>query len=276
MASQKAIKQLKQMEGKVLHGHMVRGVLHIGIGYNLQNERAAEDLLLAGVPAKDIPEVMKENGKKLTDEQANELFDISLSDAATRAKQFVPNYSKLPQTVRDTLVNMSFQLGNGLNEFDDLREALKKGDFQAASKEMLNSDWAKQTPSRAKTLAAQVNKLESAPKQQSAVVQKLNSQQVMKQQIQDQRVQALANAMDRQTMVKRLADSMAKAQIVEEKPEPTKVQRLEQGLFEDESGKKFVVDDKNRMFQLDEGGKPTKLIDPTTMDFSDLEEANNG
>ena len=52
------------------------------------------------------------------------------------------------------LIEMVFQLGiGGVSKFKNMWKALGKGDYQTASEEMLDSRWAKQTPSRAEGLS---------------------------------------------------------------------------------------------------------------------------
>ena len=289
----KAIERLKADEGKNLKGHMVKtkgkeSILHIGIGYNLENASAERDLLDAGVLPKDLASVMKVNGMALTDKQADALFDISYQQATSRAQGFSPNFRKLPQEMQETLINMSFQLGNRLNDFKDMRAALEEGDYDAVKKEMIDSDWAKQTPDRAKRLVKTLSDLRT-PAVASVQQEKIDAKDYMAQQMEDRMVDELYETMKEEDEIGELAKWLDAKEVAEEQaPDPApekdkqtaaparKVQRLEQGLFEDDDGQKFVVDDKNRMFQLDETGKPTQLIDPTTMDFSGLEEASNG
>ena len=52
---------------------------------------------------------------------------------------------------------MAFQLGiDGLLKFKNTLNLIEAGDYETASKEMLNSLWAKQTPERAKRLSEQI------------------------------------------------------------------------------------------------------------------------
>lgn len=64
------------------------------------------------------------------------------------------NLDTVPWLARRALVNMAFQLGvNGLMNFRRMLGALKRGDYHRASKEALDSRWARQTPNRAKEVA---------------------------------------------------------------------------------------------------------------------------
>jgi lysozyme len=71
--------------------------------------------------------------------------------------------SKLPWMVtmsparQAVLLNMSFQLGvDGLLTFVNTLKMAQSGDFDGASKGMLQSKWASQTPQRAKRLSEQM------------------------------------------------------------------------------------------------------------------------
>jgi len=67
---------------------------------------------------------------------------------------FVEN---LPKEKQSILYEMAYQLGvGGLLKFKKMWRALKSGDFEMASMEMLDSKWAKQTPKRAVDLAKQM------------------------------------------------------------------------------------------------------------------------
>lgn len=73
-------------------------------------------------------------------------------DALLEKKGFIAELSEQRQEV---LYEMVYQLGvNGLLKFKKMFAAIEAGDFERASKEMLDSKWAKQTPNRAQRLAA--------------------------------------------------------------------------------------------------------------------------
>ena len=63
----------------------------------------------------------------------------------------------LPMTTREALLNMSYQLGvRGLERFADMLSALQAGDCDAAQSAALDSEWARQTPARAASVAARL------------------------------------------------------------------------------------------------------------------------
>jgi lysozyme len=58
------------------------------------------------------------------------------------------------ENVQRALANMAYQLGiGGVLKFRKMLDALKRGDRATAALEALDSDWAKQTPRRAKRVA---------------------------------------------------------------------------------------------------------------------------
>ena len=65
-----------------------------------------------------------------------------------------PWFKSSPVEVRNTMLNMAYQLGfRGFCKFKKTIAYLRNADWDLASKEMLDSRWAKQTPNRAKELS---------------------------------------------------------------------------------------------------------------------------
>ena len=62
-------------------------------------------------------------------------------------------YNDLPISVKNIIQNMYYQLGNSLFKFVKTLHYIENGKYRAASLEMLDSLWAKQTPNRAKELS---------------------------------------------------------------------------------------------------------------------------
>ena len=94
-----------------------------------------------------------EKGVTITQQEADELFDIDLNRAAAGADELIikkiGNHDDLPQSVQEVLVEMVFQLGQtGVKQFRNMWASLKDKDG-----EMLDSRWAKQTPNRANGMA---------------------------------------------------------------------------------------------------------------------------
>ena len=69
-------------------------------------------------------------------------------------------YNKSPQKVKNILQNMYYQLGSSLFKFVKTLHYIEYSKYRAASMEMLDSLWAKQTPNRAKELSEAMRKCE--------------------------------------------------------------------------------------------------------------------
>ena len=265
MAVNKVKEQIRSDEGKDPKGHMVDGILHIGIGFNLEKASARDDLLAAGVPEADLAEVMKEKGKALSPEQVEALFDISFNRASSIAKRFTPNFHTLPSVVQETVTNMAFQLGaTKLAKFVDFRQALVDKNFKKASAEILDSKMAEfQTPKRAKRHASMVAGAHVEPPKTLAA-QKVDFKKQRKEDLRAARVTELASQISRNNMVKKLAaqinegkeQAAAEEEVAQEEQKPKKkVEKLEAGLFQDESGGLFEVDSNSQVHKLDADGQ---------------------
>lgn len=149
--------QLAQHEG--VHNNMYRdskGVLTIGIGFNLEDPNNLKILQKHGITQKQL-----KNG--ITGKQIEILFNESLSQAKKDAIKFIPDLMSHPVPVQNAIIDMSFNLGYPrLSKFINLKNAIQKKDYLTASKEMLNSLWAKQVKERANYLAELVKS--AAPK----------------------------------------------------------------------------------------------------------------
>lgn len=67
----------------------------------------------------------------------------------------LPGYLALNEVRRGVLIEMVFQMGlAGVRKFVKFIEAYQNKEWENASKEMLDSKWARQTPKRAERLAA--------------------------------------------------------------------------------------------------------------------------
>lgn len=215
MASSEGLSQIRSDEGEKLKGHLVDGKLHIGIGFNLTREDAEEMLILSGVKSTDILKVMKVNGQPITEEQSQALFDISVQQAQKDARSLVTGFEKMPQSIKDVLTNMSFQLGKtGLAKFDKTIDAAEVGDWSGMRTAMLDSEWArKDTPSRAKRLATQVSKVKQKPSEKvTAIGKKQSAQEMHIAQLKDSRVKEIADLMNRDSLVNQMADVLEKQQ----------------------------------------------------------------
>lgn len=97
--------------------------------------------------------------KGLTSEQADKLLKQDAQSAINQTNRLIAQIP-VTQEAAQILANMVFQLGEtGVSNFKNMWDALRKQDYQKASKEMLDSKWAKtDSPNRAKELANLMSK----------------------------------------------------------------------------------------------------------------------
>lgn len=101
--------------------------------------------------------VDKRKGGGITVEESAYLLSNDIDRRITALTARLPWLYLLDEARRGVLLNMAFQLGiDGLLAFTNTLELVRKGDFAGASKNMLLSLWAKQTPERANRLAKQM------------------------------------------------------------------------------------------------------------------------
>jgi lysozyme len=129
---QKIKNQLIAEEGKVRHAYSDHlGFLTIGVG-RLIDER---------------------KGGGLSDDEIDYLLTNDIRKAEGIARSY-PWFDELSWERQGVIVLMIFQLGaGGLNNFQKMRAALERKDYEAAATEMLDSAWRAQTPARALRMA---------------------------------------------------------------------------------------------------------------------------
>lgn len=127
-----------------------KGILTIGVGFNLSRGDSGEKLKAVGAN----PVKIKAGKSELSDSQIKSLLASDLESARTNATDLVKNFKTLPSAVQGVLIEMTFNLGKkGLSEFKNFLAHIENKKFQSASKEMLNSSWARQVGARAITLS---------------------------------------------------------------------------------------------------------------------------
>ena len=90
----------------------------------------------------------------LNEDEAELLLKHRLKQKKDELIEAMPFVYNLPDDKQRVLYEMSYQLGvGGVLLFTRMWRALKSGDFESASIEMLDSKWAVQTPQRAKKLS---------------------------------------------------------------------------------------------------------------------------
>lgn len=92
----------------------------------------------------------------LSDAAIEQMLEDDLSSAQLAARNlYNDSWIMLPRPVKAALVLMAFQLGKaGLAKFVKMKALIEGEEYVAAADEALDSDWAKQTPERAKRVAA--------------------------------------------------------------------------------------------------------------------------
>ena len=216
MLSSKGIDQLKKDEGirlKIYKDSL--GNSSIGYGFNLGRSDSEDVMMMAGIKPSDIPSI-RAGKSSITKEQADAMFDIALSDAHNGAKRLVEDWESHPQGVKDTLVNMSYQLGtSSLRGFSKMLDAVNSGDYSTASKEIMDSEFAKnQTPKRAKRHSDTfnsfaVNEIKEKPSKP------LTSKEAYKRAEFNRNADMLAKTMDRESLIQSLATSLSEMETVD-------------------------------------------------------------
>jgi len=96
-------------------------------------------------------------GGGITKEESSYLFQNDLKRKRDEVRRALPWFDKLDEVRQGVLLNMAFQMGTqGLLGFKNTLAMVEAGDYEAASRGMLNSLWARQTPNRAQRLARQM------------------------------------------------------------------------------------------------------------------------
>ena len=99
----------------------------------------------------------KAKGGGITQGESTYLFENDINRITNTLDTRLPWWRKLDEARQGVLVAMSFQMGvDGLLGFRNTLEMVRVGNYEGASKNMLNSMWAKQTPERALRLSNQM------------------------------------------------------------------------------------------------------------------------
>lgn len=137
------VTQLRQDEGFVgqpYHDHL--GFLTIGYGFLIDERKHSP-----------MPESV-----------ARAWLEILVGERIEQVRKAWPPFDDQPEEVQAALVNMAYQLGvRGLMNFRKMLEALERGDRHLAEHEALDSKWAKQTPGRARRVAAEIGGRDASP-----------------------------------------------------------------------------------------------------------------
>lgn len=120
-----------------------QGKKTIGIGRNLEAK-----------PFTEAERLVIKNPENITKQEAYFLLENDIKEVIMLLYNMVRCFAKLDDERRYALIDMGFQMGvPGVCKFKKMLAAMDAGDFEKASKECLNSDYAKQTLSRAHRIA---------------------------------------------------------------------------------------------------------------------------
>ena len=85
------------------------------------------------------------------------ILERKIAELKLRINQKFPFYDDMPEIVQDVIIEMCYQMGvSGFSKFKKTIEYFMRKDYNGASREMLDSRWASQTPNRAKKLSSYV------------------------------------------------------------------------------------------------------------------------
>lgn len=113
------------------------GISTVGVGHNLR--------------AKPLPEVTY----PLTDAQVDQLLADDLAEVFSGLDVHLPWWRGLTLARQRVIVNMAFNLGiGGLLAFKTTLQEIRRGHYELAAANMLQSRWTKQVGARAKRLAS--------------------------------------------------------------------------------------------------------------------------
>ena len=129
------LEQLKQDEGFSEKSYLcTAGYLTIGYGFNID----------AG----------------MSKAQAEAILEVTCRERIVELLDRLSWFSVAPEEVRSVLLNMAYQLGiAGLMKFKLTLGYLEQRQYDKAAKEMLDSQWARQTPERATRLSERIGQL---------------------------------------------------------------------------------------------------------------------
>lgn len=121
----------------------------VGVGFNLDRADAREALTAVGADY----DAVRAGRVALTDTQIDGLLDRTVNESVTIARDYFNGFDQLNVTRQRVLADMAFNLGGpNLGEFQNLHDALGRGDYNGAADAMADSRWADQVGRRADRL----------------------------------------------------------------------------------------------------------------------------
>jgi lysozyme len=129
-----------------------------GVKYEIYKDHLGYDTFGIGhLVVKEDSEFGKPVGTKVSEDRVNEVFEKDVQKMIKEAKILFPNFDSLPEEVQQVIVNMTFNMGRPrLSNFKKFISYINESKWEEASKEMLNSAWAKQVGKRAQRLSDRI------------------------------------------------------------------------------------------------------------------------
>lgn len=133
----------------------------VGIGHRV----VADDPVLSQTLGNDWRNVL--NTRELSDKEVRAIFMADAQKAQESVMQagaqYGINVAQLPPVIRNTLIEMSFQMGS-VSGFPNMMKAIADGNYKDVPKHMLDSQWFKsQTPKRAWGMAKRISDAYNVP-----------------------------------------------------------------------------------------------------------------
>ncbi len=129
---------------KLMPYRCTMGKLTIGVGRNLEDNP----------PTPEEKRALGDYMHGITENAAKMLLRNDITRCYESLKRTVRDFENLSPDRQYALLDMCFQLGiKGLRRFRKMLQAIDRKDFAAAAAECLKSDYANQTPKRAKKIA---------------------------------------------------------------------------------------------------------------------------
>ena len=95
-----------------------------------------------------------EVGSEVSQEHVDDLFHADVQRTLRDCEFLYSDFNDLPEEAQLIIANMCCQLGRQrLSGFKKMKAAVDSRDWREASRQMLDSKWAKQTPNRASRLS---------------------------------------------------------------------------------------------------------------------------
>ena len=102
-----------------------------------------------------------EVGSEVSQEHVDDLFHADVQRTLRDCEFLYSDFNDLPEEAQLIIANKCFQLGRPrLSGFKKMKAAVDSRDWREASRQMLDSKWAKQTPNRAMRLAHRIQALD--------------------------------------------------------------------------------------------------------------------